>query len=660
MKELLEYPRAALTVLLALTSILFLPLAGQAAPPADLQERLTDVDSFLSSDSSSEIKTILDDTLDKGVNLYVVFVDDFSGMDSTDWCVASARNSDVPDSAIVYAVATEARRYALCQGPTAQVSSGNVARAGEIAAGELSAKPLDNKSVINATRTLGNELVAKLNDGSGSSSTDSDSSGSTTTIGVAEGLILFFLLAVIIIIITGVSMAFRSRRLKKQRALVEQTAQGRLDQAAVELMNADDEVRAARDDYSFARAQFGELKTEKFAEALKKAEDLIAQAFVIHKESENAASEGEKHNIANRITELTQEVKTILADHIQEFSTLRDLESNVDKAIADLRTRIGEATVQNQRAREEIKTLKLTYSEQSLRSILNNPDQASKLLAAATDALDTANEHVDSDRSEALFHVNLAQRTFGQAMVQIQEVMDASNDLSQARTRLTAAIASISSDIEDVKRLASDDSAFEPLVADARDAIAAGTAAKKGSGDPLAALSQLRTAEDALDTALNPLRDQEARQTHTEEKLVQRFEEVDDAIQRADVYVSTNRGIASQRSRRLIAEAKRHRDDAARIYKEDSDQAFDLLREAKAEAEASIDDIFSGKQSYSSRDSGGIDLGSLILGGILFGGGGSSSSSGSSWGSSSGWGSSGGFSGGFSGGGWSSSGSGSF
>lgn len=656
MKQLLEYPRTALTVLIALTSIFLLPLAGQAAPPADLQERLTDVDGFLSNDSVSQVQSILDDTLDKGVNLYVVFADDFSGMDSTDWCVASARNSDVPDSAIVYAVATEARRYALCQGPTAQVSSGNVARAGEIAAGELSAKPLDNESVINATRTLGNELVAKLNDGSGSSSTDSDS---TTTIGTAEGLVLFFVLAAIIVVVTGVTMAFRSRRLKKQRALIEQTAQGRLDQAAVELMNADDEVRAARDDYSFARAQFGELKTEKFAEALKNAEDLIAQAFVIHKESETAVSEGEKHNIANRITELTQEVKTILAEHIKEFSTLRDLESNVDKAIADLRTRIDEATVQNQRAKEEIKTLKLTYSEQSLRSILNNPDQAAKLLAAATDALDTAEKHVDSDRGESLFHVNLAQRTFGQAMVQIREVMDASNDLSQARTRLTAAIASISSDIEDVKRLAPNDEIFHPLVADAREAIAAGTAAKKGTGDPLAALSQLRTAEDALDTALNPLRDQEARQSHTQQKLMERFEEVDDAIQRADVYVSTNRGIASQRSRRLIAEAKRHRDDAARIYKEDSDRAFDLLREAKAEAEASIDDIFGGKQSYSSRDSGGIDLGSLILGGILFGGGGSSGSS-SSWGSSSGWGSSGGFSGGFSGGGWSSSGSGSF
>lgn len=656
MKQLLEYPRTALTVLITLTSIFLLPLAGQAAPPADLQERLTDVDGFLSNDSVSQVQSILDDTLDKGVNLYVVFADDFSGMDSTDWCVASARNSDVPDSAIVYAVATEARRYALCQGPTAQVSSGNVARAGEIAAGELSAKPLDNESVINATRTLGNELVAKLNDGSGSSSTDSDS---TTTIGTAEGLVLFFVLAAIIVVVTGVTMAFRSRRLKKQRALIEQTAQGRLDQAAVELMNADDEVRAARDDYSFARAQFGELKTEKFAEALKNAEDLIAQAFVIHKESETAVSEGEKHNIANRITELTQEVKTILAEHIKEFSTLRDLESNVDKAIADLRTRIDEATVQNQRAKEEIKTLKLTYSEQSLRSILNNPDQAAKLLAAATDALDTAEKHVDSDRGESLFHVNLAQRTFGQAMVQIREVMDASNDLSQARTRLTAAIASISSDIEDVKRLAPNDEIFHPLVADAREAIAAGTAAKKGSGDPLAALSQLRTAEDALDTALNPLRDQEARQSHTQQKLMERFEEVDDAIQRADVYVSTNRGIASQRSRRLIAEAKRHRDDAARIYKEDSDRAFDLLREAKAEAEASIDDIFGGKQSYSSRDSGGIDLGSLILGGILFGGGGSSGSS-SSWGSSSGWGSSGGFSGGFSGGGWSSSGSSSF
>ncbi|MDO5728809.1 MAG: hypothetical protein Q4P71_04210 [Actinomycetaceae bacterium] len=658
MKQLLEYPRAVLAVLIALTSILLVPVTGYAAPPANLESRLTDVDGFLSSDATSEIQMILDQTLENGINLYVAFTDDFSGMDSTDWCVISARDSDVPDSAIVYAVATEARRYALCQGPTAEVSSGNVARAGEIAARELSAKPLDNPSVVNATRVLGDELVAKLKGDSETSSTGTTSSSSTSD---PVGTLAFIVVIVIIfVLVAGISLAIRSRRLRKQRTLIEQTAQSRLDQAAVELMNADDEVRAARDDYAFARAQFGELKTEKFADALKEAEDLIARAFVIHKESETAASEGEKHNVANRITELTQQVKTILADHIEQFSALRALESNVEKSIADLRVRIDEATVQNKRAQEEIKSLKLTYSEQSLRSILNNPGQASKLLAAATDALDTAAEYVESDRSEALFHVNLAQRTFGQAMVQIQEVMDASNDLSQAGTRLTAAIASISSDINDVKRLASDDSAFVPLVDDARAAIAAGTAAKNGNGDPLAALSQLRTAEDALDTALDPLRDRETRETHTEHKLIQRFEEVDDAIQRADVYVSTNRGIASHRSRRLIAEAKRHRDDAARIYQEDSEKAFDLLREAKAEAEASIDDIFSGHHTYSSRDSGGIDIGSLILGGILFGGGSSGGSSSSSWGSSSGWGSSGGFSGGFSGGGWSSSGSGSF
>lgn len=632
------------------------PLASATAAET-MSDRLTDVHGFLSSDETSQVDDRLDRALTEGVNLYAVITDDFGGTNSTEWCVETARQSDVPDSAVLYVLATQQRRYALCQGATAPVSSTAVAQAGENAASQLSANPLDGASVVAAVDVLADDLVQAASGSTGSSSSAPSSSSSGFGPLIVIGLLILGG-GLIVVIVAKV-------RSSQKRANFVQTTTSTLEQAGVDLMNADDEVRAAREDLAFARAQFGELKTEKFAEALKEAEDYVAQAFVIQKEADSAPTEVQKIHVAERISELTEKVKAILSTHTEQFRQLRDLESNVDQAISDLRVRIGEAQGNSQRARAEINALKLTYETESLKSILDNPDQADKLLTASSDALDEAEQFLPDRRSEALFHVNLAQRAFGQAMNQIQEVMDASDDLAQAQSRLTQAIASISSDLDDVTRLASDDTAFAPLVADARAAIAAGSAAREGQGDPLAALSHLRTAEDALDTALDPLRDREEQRSKRHAKLVNRFDEVDEAIKRADVYLSSSRGVASQRSRSLVSEAKRHRDQAARVYREDQEQAFDLLRQAKAEAQASIDDVFTGRQMYTPQQSGGIDLGTLILGGILFGGGSnnSSSSHGSSWGSGSGWGSSGGFSGGFGGGfggGWSSSGSGSF
>ncbi|MDO5719746.1 MAG: TPM domain-containing protein [Actinomycetaceae bacterium] len=632
-------------------------LASSPASAAEpINDRLTDVHGFLNDEETTRVNERLDRALSEGINLYVVITDDFGGTNSTDWCVATAQQSDVPDSAVLYVLATQQRRYALCQGATAPVSSTRVAQAGDNAASQLSANPLDGASVVAGIDILSTDLARAASDSSTTS--DSNTSGSSSSAGVSPLLIVFVLGLVGAIIVFVVAKIQSSRK----QANFAQTAAHKLEQAGVDLMKADDEVRAAGEDLAFARAQFGELKTEQFADALKKAEDYVAQAFVIQKEAEAAGTEVQKVQLAERISDLTNKVKSILASHTEQFQQLRDLESNVDQSISNLRVRINEAKRNNQRARAEIESLKLTYRSESLKSILDNPDQADNLLAASSDALDEATKYLPDQRSEALFHVNLAQRAFGQAMNQIQEVMDASDDLAQARQRLTQAIASISSDLDDVSRLASDDTAFTPLVADARAAIAAGNAAREGQGDQLAALSHLRNAEDALDTALDPLRDREEQRSRRHSKLVERFDEVDEAIKRADVYLSSSRGVASKRSRSLVAEAKRHRDDAARIYRDDQEKAFDLLRQAKAEAQASIDDVFTGRQMHPAQQSGGIDLGTLILGGILFGGGGSggsSRSSGSSWGSSSGWGSSGGFSGGF-GGGWSSSGSGSF
>ena len=151
---------------------------------------------------------------------------------------------------------------------------------------------------------------------------------------------------------------------------------------------------------------------------------------------------------------------------------------------------------------------------------------------------------------------------------------------------------------------------------------------------------------------------------------------MDAAIVRADSHVSAHPFSASSQARTLIARAKAKRAEAAKVAPSSPMEALDLLADALVLANRAVD-LSSGPTPPrgSGGSSRGIDLTSLILGGLLFGGGGSSGSSRGGFGSGGSgdfgggfdFGGSGGFSGGFSsggsggfGGGFSSGGSGKF
>lgn len=87
---------------------------------------------------------------------------------------------------------------------------------------------------------------------------------------------------------------------------------------------------------------------------------------------------------------------------------------------------------------------------------------------------------------------------------QTDAIFSAKSDLDAIRERLSTAIGSISADITDVTSLGAEPAVFDPLVADARTAIAEAQAALMNTGDPLAALEHLRTSEAMLDSALAP------------------------------------------------------------------------------------------------------------------------------------------------------------
>ena len=108
------------------------------------------------------------------------------------------------------------------------------------------------------------------------------------------------------------------------------------------------------------------------------------------------------------------------------------------------------------------------------------------------------------------------------------------------------------------------------------------------------------------------------------QEVDKRRETIEQRLARLEGYISANRGALDERPRTLLSEAKRHlqrsedQSDPTQALKE-LDRAQALINEANAEAERQRNRYgqFGYGQSPRGGAGGGIDFGSLILGGIL-------------------------------------------
>ena len=216
------------------------------------------------------------------------------------------------------------------------------------------------------------------------------------------------------------------------------------------------------------------------------------------------------------------------------------------------------------------------------------------------------------------------------------------------------AIGSISSDLDDVARenQKRGQSLFEPLVAEAKAAIEFAQQARAGKADPLAAAERIRTAEDALDNVLDPIRQQNERDQRKAGIYQDRKQSAQSHIAEAESLISPNRGMVDVQLRSLVSGAKNKLENARQLENTDITTALTLVTEADKDALEVINQMrnFTPRGAMGHyQGAGGIDIGSFLLGGLLSGG------HHSSWGSSdwdsSDWGSSGGGFGGSFGGG---------
>lgn len=635
---------------------LFLLVGGapaSAAEPVSLTGEITDQVGALDG-QQDEVQSALDQlAADTPYQLYVVYVADFGGAEPVTWAQETATASGLGSEDFVLAVATDARRYALVPQSTGDLSASQVEKAAAATEDQL-----------------------RDDDWAGAAIAAADTLREQATGGGSSGGSWFGTLLVIGLVVIGVLLLvgwLRGRSRRQQVAAAPQTAPAdeltmlptaELDRrSSTALVAIDDALRTSEQELGFAQAQFGPSATKEFEEVLTGAKQRVTEAFRLRQtlDDDIPDSEPQVRETATRILRQCQQVAADLEAQKAGFDHLRDLQAGVDAALdthehtaADLQTRI-------EPTRAVLTTLAAQYPASALASVVHNPDQARLLLEEVAATIAQGREAVARDeRGTAVGYARATEEALGQVTTLLDAVDRAGADLATIGPRLDAAVASISSDLADVRRLAAHSQDVAGPAATATAAIETARTARAGTGDPLAALRTITEAEMALDAALAPMREADERARRALGLLDDLIGRLDSTLRATSDFIATRRGAIGPEARTRLAEAERLRTQALDQRGHDPEQALEsgrraqeLAVEAQQLAQADVDhqQEFAGvggqRGGGGFNNVGGMVLGGILLDSILRGGGGFGGGHHGGGGDGGGWGGGGGDGGGF-------------
>lgn len=646
------------------TFLIALGAPAFATSPVTTSGIVTDPGGWLSDSDRSAIETAARTARTKGITIDVVVVPDFSGQKPDAWCKASATASSSKDSDILYAIAYNERSDVFCskKAPVSQTVLDNAQRQAEAT---LTSNPLTASDTAIGAQTFINSVVSGYQSPSSSGSSSSRSSSSrTSSPGSGSMLVMLIIVGggVIALLVHNNSRRSRGAGTAQTPAQAENmpgmSVAETVTLANRQLLSADEQVRSAADELDFARAQFGIAATDEFARTLEAAKAAVARGFERQKQMEDATGDAEKRATASAIMRDLGENMNPLSAVQAAFEQRRSEQATLPSRITEASERLVEQRGDLERATAELAAIAGIYPAQMLTSLQDNPEQAHALLETAASAIEAAKQAVDTDRALAESTLDTAHRALMMAKHQTDAIFSAKSDLDAIHDRLGAAIGSISADLADVTSLRAEPAVFDPLVADARAAIAEGQAALMNNGDPLAALEHLRTSEANIDAALAPLRSQRENAEKARANAQAQISLAETAFERAERYVQGRRGTIDLSVRSTLHDSEQSLKAARAAISNDPAKASALASDARAKADRVLaTPLPSAADSWNAGYSGrptspgssiGSSLGEALLWSILFSNTGSSShhrsrwddndswSSGSSWGGSSG------------------------
>ena len=661
----MSHTRRFSIVALLSTFLIALGAPAFATSPVTTSGIVTDPGGWLSDSDRSAIETAARTARTKGITIDVVVVPDFSGQKPDAWCKASATASSSKDSDILYAIAYNERSDVFCskKAPVSQTVLDNAQRQAEAT---LTSNPLTASDTAIGAQTFINSVVSGYQSPSSTGSSSSRSSSSrTSSPGTGTMLVMLIIVGGVVIALLVHNNSRRSRGAGSAQTPAQAANMPGMSVAETvtlanqQLLSADEQVRSAADELDFARAQFGIAATDEFARTLEAAKAAVARGFERQKQMEDATSDAEKRAMASTIMRDLGENMNPLSAVQATFEQRRSEQATLPSRITEASERLVEQRGDLDRATAELAAIAGIYPAQMLTSLQDNPEQAHALLETAASAIEAAKQAVDTDRALAESTLDTAHRALMMAKHQTDAIFSAKSDLDAIRDRLGAAIGSISADLADVTSLKAEPTVFDPLVADARAAIAEGQAALMNNGDPLAALEHLRTSEANIDAALAPLRSQRENAEKARTNAQAQISLAETAFERAERYVQGRRGAIDLSVRSTLHDSEQSLKAARAAISSDPAKASALASDARAKADRVLatplpNAADSWNAGYSGRPTSpgssiGSSLGEALLWSILFSNTGSSShhhrsrwddndswSSGSSWGGSSG------------------------
>ncbi|MFV8050877.1 TPM domain-containing protein [Mycobacterium sp. 48b] len=636
-----------LSMLLAILMTGLLVAPGAAAePPLRLPTQLTDNAGVLSAAQRGNVQRAIDKLYDeRHVKLWVIFTEDFSGQNQSDWARNTIRLSDFGDDDALLAVATVDRAFSF-QVPSTVTDS---ARADDIRRDSVT-PALRRDDWAGAAIAAANGL---------NSEPESPAATSISWPGM--------LIALGVVLVLAGLLWWWSRRRQAKRRHAEFEAAKRVDPtdaaalAAVPLealdelsrsivVDVDNAVRTSEAELELAVEEFGAKRTEPFSAALANAKTALAQAFNVRQTLDDDAPETplQQREMLTRVVVSAARADRELDAQSQAFEQLRDLVINAPTRLDAMTQQMVDLTARIDPSRQALDNLRTQFDATALTSVATNVDTAKERLAFADRSITSARGLVSrpaSDQTALVDAVRSAESALDQTRTLLDAVDSAASDINRALAGLPAAITDIQAGIDQANSLlAQPGTPQADKLGAARDAAmrAADDATADGKADPLGTFTRLTKADAELDQLLAGVHEQQEAAERLARALEQALFTAQSRIKAVSDFIETRRGSIGPEARTRLAEAQRQLQAAEAKRAENPTEAVAHANGAStlaAQAQGlANDDVRAAQRSYTSQYGGGggsdigAVLGGILIGNVLRGGGGFGGGYGGSWG----------------------------
>jgi hypothetical protein len=619
--------RSVAVFMAMLISALVVAPSAAAQPPSRLSTYITDDAGALNGSGRAAIESATGKLYsDRRIQLWVVFVDDFSGQPAVSWAQSTRAASDLGDFDAVLAVATVDHSYAfLVPNRVKTINAGQV------------------------DDLRRNQIEPALRRGDWSGAAVAAANGLDRGKEPTNAAPLLIGLSVIVVAVVALYVVMRYRHRRRRAAelaaakrvdatdpdALSELSLGALDDLSRwKVVDVDNAVRTSANELALTIEEFGEQRTQPFSSAVDNAKAALAQAFNVRQQLDDAIPETreQRRELLTEVIVAAARADTELESQREAFEEMRDLVVNAPMRLDALTQQIVDLTARIDPAEQRMTELHNEFDSAALNSVTTNVTTAKDRLSFADQNLsrarDVAAKPVSGEQSALVDALRAAESALGQARSLLDAVDSAANDIRHAVATLPSLTADLHAGIGHADATLQDGQKTKTPhlrdLASARDAAgrALDTARTSGSADPLGSFTALTRANAELNRLLATVSEEQATAERLNRTLEQALFTAQSRVHAVSEYIDNRRGSIGPEARTRLAEANRQLDAAqdkrSSAVSEAITYANNATRLAAQAQSLADDDVQSAQRAYTGRYGGGNNMGAM-MGGIIIG-----------------------------------------